>query len=95
MPQIIWSRNALDDIERLHGFLKAKSESAAVRAVKAILEAGRQLEKFPTIGKPVIRRLNHRDIIKPFGSGAYVIRYRIKSENILVILKVWHSKENR
>ena len=94
MPQIIWSNNALDDIERLHRFLKSKSESAAIRAVTLILEAGQQLQKFPTIGKPVTKRPNHRDLIKSFGAGAYVIRYRIEPENSVVILKIWHSKEN-
>jgi plasmid stabilization system protein ParE len=95
MPKVIWSKRAVDDIERLHSFLKEKSETAAMRAVQVILEVGRQIEQFPEMGKLVPRRSNHRDFIKAFGSGAYVVRYRVVSENYVVVVKVWHGKENR
>jgi plasmid stabilization system protein ParE len=35
-----------------------------------------------------------REISVPFGAGAYVLRYRLHDETIVVI-RVWHSREAR
>jgi len=35
---------------------------------------------------------NRRELILQFGSGAYVLRY-VLDGNIIVIIRVWHSKE--
>ncbi len=35
-----------------------------------------------------------RELFVPFGAGAYVLRYRIHDDTIVVIL-AWHSREER
>jgi hypothetical protein len=35
-----------------------------------------------------------RDLVAPFGGGAYVLRHRI-DDDALVIVRVWHRKEDR
>jgi plasmid stabilization system protein ParE len=35
-----------------------------------------------------------RELFVPFGAGAYVLRYRIHADTI-VVLRVWHSREER
>jgi hypothetical protein len=35
-----------------------------------------------------------RELFVPFGVGAYVLRYRLTGEN-LVVIRVWHSRESR
>ena len=53
MPRLIWSPEALLDIQRLYRFLAAKSPEAAKRAVKAIREAVKILASSPEVGRPV------------------------------------------
>jgi plasmid stabilization system protein ParE len=33
-------------------------------------------------------------VVAPFGRGAYVLRYRI-DDDAVVVLRVWHSREER
>jgi len=35
-----------------------------------------------------------RELIMQFGSGAYVLRY-VLDGNLIIILRVWHSRELR
>ncbi|GMR22257.1 MAG: hypothetical protein BMS9Abin37_0593 [Acidobacteriota bacterium] len=35
-----------------------------------------------------------RELIIPFGAGAYILRYRIHRDAV-VIIRVWHSREAR
>jgi plasmid stabilization system protein ParE len=35
-----------------------------------------------------------RELFIPFGAGAYVLRYRIDRDTVIVI-RVWHSREAR
>ncbi len=35
-----------------------------------------------------------RELFIPFGPGAYVLRY-IFDQDIVVIIRAWHSRENR
>ena len=30
-----------------------------------------------------------------FGAGAYVLRYKFEADEIVVIIRVWHSREHR
>jgi plasmid stabilization system protein ParE len=37
-----------------------------------------------------------RELIVPFGSGAYVLRYRLDTAtDTVIIIRVWHSRELR
>ena len=49
---------------------------------------------FPEQGMPLNDRLKRRELYLPFGAGAYVLRYRLEQERIIVI-RVWHSRELR
>lgn len=53
VSQVVWLPEALEDIERLHAFLADKNPQAARNAMLCIQAAGRQLESFPEIGRPM------------------------------------------
>ncbi len=36
-----------------------------------------------------------REWVVPFGAGAFVLRYMRDENDTVVIIRVWHSKENR
>lgn len=48
----------------------------------------------PEIGKPMNDGTGRRECYLPFGAGAYVLRYQLDGEAI-VIIRVWHSREHR
>ena len=36
-----------------------------------------------------------RELVIRFGSGAYVLRYRIDDQGDVIIIRVWHGRERR
>ncbi len=89
-----WLPAAYEDIERLYDFLIAKSPDAAARAMELILDGRESLESMPEIGKPINDETGSRELLLPFGAGAYVLRYKLEGEAVVVI-RVWHSREIR
>lgn len=94
MPELLWLPEAKQDIARLHSFLHEKNPDAARRMVDCLLQGAEQLLVFPEIGRPLEDELQRRELFLPFGAGAYVLRYRLQGERIIVI-RVWHSREQR
>ena len=93
MPQLIWSPQALRDVQRLYRFLASKNLESAKRAVTAIRQGVNVLSLQPGMGIPVEDMENEfRDWIIDFGDGGYVARYRIDGQQ-LIILAVRHRKE--
>ena len=93
MPQLIWSPQALHDVQRLYRFLAPKNLESAKRAVTAIRQGVNVLSLQPGMGRPVEDMENEfRDWIIDFGDGGYVSRYRIDGQQ-LIILAVRHRKE--
>jgi plasmid stabilization system protein ParE len=89
------SRAAIADVERLHEFLAEKDISAAQRAAGAIDDAVRSLTDFPQRGRPS-GIAGVRELIVPFGQSAYVVRYAyLAGRDAIVILRIWHSREQR
>ena len=95
MPQIRWLREALLDFERLHDFIHAKSPEAAARAAQTLLEGVHLLRNSPALGRPMPDESGRRELFLPFGAGAYVLRYHLADSETVVIIRVWHSRENR
>lgn len=96
VPQtVIWLPEAVDDLARLRKFISEHSEASAGRAAQCIQEGVQLLMDFPEAGKPVEDEglTGFRDLVVPFGGGAYLLRYRLH-EGSVVIVRVWHSREN-
>lgn len=94
MPKVVWLPEALEDIARLHAFLKDQNPLAARNAMLCVRMAGQQLEQWPEMGRPMPDRLR-REIFVAFGAGGYVLRYRLNEAGQAVVLRVWHSREDR
>lgn len=93
MPQLIWSPQALLDVQRLYRFLAHKNQDAVKRAVTAIRQSVKLLSLQPGMGRPVEGMDNEfRDWIIDFGDSGNVARYRPEAEK-LIILAVRHQKE--
>ena len=93
MPRLIWSSQALLDVQRLYRFLAPKNLDAAKRAVKTIRQGVAVLAQQPRIGRPVEDMpVEFREWIIDFGDSGYVARFRIDPD-VVVILAVRHQKE--
>lgn len=91
---LVWLPEAKDDIQRVYTFLLDKDRRAAVRCVRMLKRVADKLLEFPHIGRRVDDETERRELFIPFGAAAYVLRYRIHGESI-VIIRVWHSREER
>lgn len=93
MPRLIWSRQALLDVQRLYRFLASKNQDAAKRAVSAVRQGVRVLAYQSRIGRPVDDMPDEfREWMIDFGDSGYLVRYRIGSDAI-TILAVRHQRE--
>lgn len=90
---VMWSAEALRDVERLHAFLKPHSAAAASKAIGVIREAAQFLGDNPGAGRPM--HDERREWFARFGAGAYVLRYRLTPAGEVFILRVWHTRESR
>jgi plasmid stabilization system protein ParE len=85
---------AAADLDRLYRFLEPVNPSAAARAILTITQAVRRLDQFPNRGRPAPD--GARELIVPFGSSEYIVRYRYVAANDQVtVFRVWHRRENR
>ena len=48
----------------------------------------------PELGRPMDDDTKRRELFLPFGASAYVLRYRIENQTI-VIIRVWHGRDSR
>lgn len=93
MSRLIWSPQALLDVQRLYRFLANKNQDAAKRAVTAIRQGVKVLCLQPRMGRPIEGMDDEfRDWIIDFGDSGYVARYRQDAEHV-IILAVRHQKE--
>lgn len=92
--KVVWTKESSEDLDRLFEFLFDKSPDAAAKAVQAILEKVDLLLEYPEVGPRMDDDSGRREFFIPFGAGAYVLRYYIVNEH-LVVVRVWHSRELR
>ncbi|MDG1418097.1 MAG: type II toxin-antitoxin system RelE/ParE family toxin [Maricaulis sp.] len=93
--RLILSDPALADLERLRRFLTDKNPEASRRAAAVIMQAFETLKEFPKRGTPS-RRSGLRELVIPFGQAAYIVRYALdEAMSELIILRVWHGREER
>jgi len=90
--KIIWHREAVLDQQRLFQHLNSVNPAAAAKAAGLIRQGAQSLLEWPNRCRPMDAGSGRRELIIQFGSGAYVLRYVLDGEAI-IILRVWHCKE--
>jgi plasmid stabilization system protein ParE len=92
MSQIIVTAKATRDLKKIREYLLQFNAEAAQKSAAAIIEATSLLMKHPQLGKPLEDIPEYRELIRPFGAGAYTIRYRLDFDRIIIV-GIKHSKE--
>jgi plasmid stabilization system protein ParE len=94
MSPVVWTRTALEDVDRLVEGLAELSPDAAVRAAQAIRQGGNSLGSNAKRGAMVQGAPGVRKLLVRFGRSGFVIHYAILEDEI-VILRVYHGRQDR
>ncbi|MBX9943555.1 MAG: type II toxin-antitoxin system RelE/ParE family toxin [Reyranella sp.] len=92
MAHVVYSPNAVANLEALHRFLTEKNPAAATRALRTIRDRMRMLARFPRLGPVDPEQPDYRQLFIPFGAAGYVARYRVEGR-LVVVLAVRHMRE--
>jgi plasmid stabilization system protein ParE len=94
MPHIvIWSPQAIEDIQQAYRFLASKNLDTAQAVAKILFQQAEILEAYPEVGRPADDlEPEHRERIVSFGASGYVLLYEIIN-NTVIVLAVRHQKE--
>jgi plasmid stabilization system protein ParE len=92
MARLIYSEEALADLERLVDFLIEAAPDAAVAALDSILAALDLLRDHPLLGHRLDRI--RRELVISHGATGYVAAYRYQPGRDLVrVLRIRHQRE--
>ncbi len=92
MAKLIYSEQALADLERLTDFLAENDPLAAAETVGLIKEAVTILNRHPMIGRPVESEL--RELVISRGQTGYVVLYSFEEdEDVVLMLAARHQRE--
>ena len=86
MAVVLWSRSALNDLEKIHDYIATFNPSAGRTMVERIVSEAESLAAFPHRRRPVRGKdLRESTLIYP-----YIIRYRVSGDEVFV-LRVRHG----
>jgi plasmid stabilization system protein ParE len=92
---ILFSPDAVEDVERLRNFLDRKNPDAARRALAVIWTAIDRLQEFPYLGMST-DDADIRQIVVRFGASGYFVRYAgLPGTKDILITRIWHGREAR
>lgn len=92
IARVVYSPNAIANLEGLHRFLAEKNQEAATRALRTIRDRMRTLSRYPRLGPVDPEQPDYHQLFIPFGASGYVARYRVEGRLVLV-LAVRHMRE--
>lgn len=86
--QVIWSAEALVDLEVIYDFLSEKSQPAAQRVIEGLLSRTKQLENFPESGALHESMKDTHKQYRYLVEGNYKMIYSYQSGNNVVYIEV-------
>lgn len=92
MAQVVYTQNALANLERAFAYLAEHDPAAAADAAVAIRKAAEILSDHPLIGRRVEGEI--RELVISYGKTGYIALYRFLPEQGLIrILALRHQRE--
>jgi len=92
VAQVVYSENALGDLERAFEFLAGHDPGAAATAATVIREAVDTLARHPLIGRSVEGNL--RELVISYGRTGYIALYQfVPAQDQIWILGIRHQRE--
>ena len=88
--KIIFSPQAISDLEAAVRFIAEENPDVAMRFGNALIDRVAILENFPFLGSPYPKRPGVRKLV----SRPYIIFYRVREkENAVDVLRYWHGAQ--
>ncbi len=92
MAQVVYTQNALTNLERAFAFLAEHDPASAVDAAVAIGNAVNILSDHPLIGRRVEGEI--RELVISYGKTGYIALYRfLPEQNLIRLLAIGHQRE--
>lgn len=92
MAQVIYTAQAVADLERVTDFLMQDVPADALQTVDLIAEAVQILHHHPLVGRPVENAL--RELVISRGRSGYLALYRIEeARDVVLVLAIRHQRE--
>lgn len=92
MAEVVYSRHAFADLERLADFLIKDAPQAAVTAVEVIRDGIEILERHPFVGRSCEEGL--RELLISYGKSGYVALYSYEQrQDVVLVLAIRHQRE--
>jgi plasmid stabilization system protein ParE len=94
--KLVFSPQAVRDLQRLHDFISDKNPRAAARIAKLLRLGIARLRQNPQLGRRVRQAPDGwaPEEMRDWVTGDYVARYLLLHDTI-VVLRIWHGRENR
>lgn len=87
-----WTKQAHNDLVRIHEFLQPVDPAAAARLVRAIVARVRRIPAHPRLGQS-LAAFSPREV-RRIVIGNYEIRYELDKQDVIV-LRLFHAREDR
>jgi plasmid stabilization system protein ParE len=92
VAEVVYSRHAFADLERLADFLIKDAPQAAVTAIDVIRDGIEILERHPFVGRPCEEGL--RELLISYGKSGYVALHSYEQRrDVVLVLAVRHQRE--
>jgi plasmid stabilization system protein ParE len=92
VAKVIYSDEALADLERIIEFLLESSPAAAAAALSQIRSAVTILEAHPRVGRRI--DAHRRELVITYGAAGYLALYRHDvPQDVVRVLRVRHQRE--
>lgn len=92
MAQVIWTAQAIEDIERIAEYIAQESEQYASLLVSKLYARVQPLQQFPLMGRMVPEKGD--PTVRELIEGNYRIIYEVLSDDLILIETVRHSAQN-
>jgi plasmid stabilization system protein ParE len=89
--KLVYTDEAIEDLQRLREFIAAHNPSAAARIAAELVGKIELLPDSPKMGTPV-EMAPVPDSVRDMVFGKYIVRYSVHTSAI-IILRVWHGPE--
>ena len=90
MAEVIWSPQAIEDVEAIARYIESDSPFQARRVAMLIMQEARRLQRHPRCGSIIPER--NEETYRELRVFSYRLLYRVMGDDVVHLLAVVHGK---